>query len=212
MAIITISRQAGSLGHRIAREVSVHLNYPYFDKRVMAKVIAKLTTSSAQIDSLFGDNISFSHFMDQLILEGKRLSPGRTLLTVCEQRIITYLDEERALPFVRRCIVELKNREKAVIVGRGSQVILKDHPHAVHIRIFAPKNVRTERVAKWEKVSKTKAWDLIQERDKLSSRYIKRFYGVNWDDLALYHLIINTSKWDIKTATQIIIEAVKIFG
>ncbi|MBP1715267.1 MAG: Cytidylate kinase-like family, partial [Deltaproteobacteria bacterium] len=40
MSMITISRQLGSLGTEIAREVAEKLNYEYVDKEKMGKIVA----------------------------------------------------------------------------------------------------------------------------------------------------------------------------
>ena len=69
--------------------------------------------------------------------------------------------------------------------------------------------IRTQRLQTMEKVSSPEAQELLRERDKASMAYMKRFFDVRWDDPDLYHLIINTGKWDIETAAQIIIHSVE---
>jgi cytidylate kinase len=41
---------------------------------------------------------------------------------------------------------------------------------------------------------------------------MKRFFDVRWDDPHLYHLTINTGKWDIEAAAQIIVNSVEQLG
>ena len=38
--------------------------------------------------------------------------------------------------------------------------------------------------------------------------YLKRFYDVDWADSLLYHLILNTGRWGIESASYLIVNAV----
>jgi cytidylate kinase len=55
-----------------------------------------------------------------------------------------------------------------------------------------------------QKIERRAAQDLINERDEASADYIKRFYGADWSDPLLYHLVINTGKLELDHAAQMI--------
>ena len=49
----------------------------------------------------------------------------------------------------------------------------------------------------------------IEEMDEQRARYIRRHYGVDWDDPALYHLIVNTGETGEQAAGCIVVEAAR---
>ena len=96
-----------------------------------------------------------------------------------------------------------------VVVGRGGQVILRDRPGVLHVRIGAPLDVRVERVRQAEGLSMDAARELVKRRDKASEDYLTRFYDVDMGDPRLYDLIINTAKMPPTIAADLIIKAVE---
>jgi cytidylate kinase len=47
----------------------------------------------------------------------------------------------------------------------------------------------------------------INQQDRATAEYLSRFYDVQVDDPALYHLVINTGRMDIETAVRVIATA-----
>jgi cytidylate kinase len=48
---------------------------------------------------------------------------------------------------------------------------------------------------------------LIHERDRAAEAYLKRFHEIDWSDSTLYHLVVNTAKWDVELAADVVIHA-----
>jgi cytidylate kinase len=119
------------------------------------------------------------------------------------------LNEEDCVTLIRYTIERAYNEGNTVIVGRGGQAILRDRPATLHVRIFAPLDVRIQnaRALGMTGVSEIKA--TLNKRDRSSAEYLKRFYGIQWDDPELYHLLINTGLLDIDTAVATVIAAVR---
>ena len=64
MAVITISRQAGSSGNEeIATRVAELLGYRYFDKRLMAKVAAEVGLSENEVVDFSEENYKVVSFL-----------------------------------------------------------------------------------------------------------------------------------------------------
>ena len=108
------------------------------------------------------------------------------------------LNEETLLELVQSAVEWAYQLDNMIIVGRGSQVLLKNHPDVLHVRIDAPLEVRLERVleqlgqARGETGLEARARRMLRERDQASAEYIKTFYHADWADPQLYHLIFNT--------------------
>jgi cytidylate kinase len=100
------------------------------------------------------------------------------------------------------------NHGNVVIVGRGGQAVLQEMPDVLHVRIEAPPDVRAQRIQEQENVSAKAAQDTVSERDRGAEAYLKRFYDVDWSDSSLYHLVINTGKWDTEAAAHLVVNAV----
>lgn len=212
MAVITVSRQLGSGGLDIALRVSDLLGYRYFDKRLMAEAMAQEGFTEQSFVDYREDEYRLRGFIDRVL--GYRRP--KTIADfgfwdeqpeLIKKPAIAWLDEYMAVWLVRRAIETAYQQGNAVIVGRGGQVILKDKPGVLHVRIEAPLELRIQRIAERNKLSAKEAQRHITERDKASAEYLERFYGVNWADPTLYHLVINTGKWTMEAAAQCIVNA-----
>ncbi|MCZ7541037.1 MAG: cytidylate kinase-like family protein [Anaerolineae bacterium] len=89
-----------------------------------------------------------------------------------------------------------------MIVGRGGQAILQDIPNVLHVRVTAPEGARIARLQKIEGLGVEAAQQKIARQDRATAEYLGRFFGIRWDDPALYHLVINTGKVGIEGARK----------
>ncbi len=220
MAVITISRQTGSGGEEIAALVCKQLGYQYFDKAMLAKAASEETQS--EVDFLKFSEEDFmkgSPLMNRLLA----LTGGNREAPIAQMRIwaedargqrsvqVVQLDESRAIQLVQNAIRYVAEQGNVVIMGRGAQVILKDHRGALHVRIEAPWEDRVQRVKQRYDLrgegARTEAQNLIVRRDDASADYVRRFYDVNIKDPQLYHLVINTGKLSAEAAAGLIVAA-----
>ena len=61
-----------------------------------------------------------------------------------------------------------------------------------------------QRIRDTEHISVMEAQKVTSERDAASADYLKRFHDIDWSDVMLYHLVINTGRWGIEAAAQVI--------
>ncbi len=217
MAVITISRQLGSGGLDIAMRVSELLGYRYFDKRLLTEVMAQEGFTNQTVIDYREDEYRLRGFVDRIL--GYRRPKTIADLGFWDDNpeamkatSVAVLDEHLAVWLVRRAIEVAHQQGNVVIVGRGGQAILRDKPDVLHVRIEAPLDLRVQRLVERSNVSAREAQHHIQTRDRASAEYLERFYGVNWADSSLYHLIINTGKWSPEAAAQCIVAAVGFLG
>lgn len=212
MAVITVSRQQGSGGMDIALRVSDLLGYRCFDKRLMAEVMAREGFTDQTFIDYREDEYRLRGFVDRVL--GYRRP--KTIADVgfwaenpeaMKDTPVAVLDEHQAVWLVRRAIEVAYQEGNVVIVGRGGQAVLRDKPGVLHVRIEAPLAARVQRIAERNNLSVREAQQYVAGRDKASAEYLERFYGVNWADPLLYHLVINTGKWSSEAAAQCIVAA-----
>lgn len=219
MAVITISRQYGSGGDKIAARVCEMLGYRFFDKRLMAQVASEVGLSEQEIVDFSEDNYKVRGFLE-------RLFGGRSSRTVAQVRTwietpsglrtaaVRELDENQAIDLVRSAIRAAYEQGNVVIVGRGGQAILKEKADVLHVRIEAPLDMRLERVQVRENITLAPAAqrevveDIVAQRDAAAADYLKRFYDVDWSDPSLYHLVINAGRLGTEAVAHLIVSVV----
>ncbi len=213
MAVITISRQYGSGGDDIAFRVCDVLGYRYFDKRLLSQMISQEHLTPQQIVDYHEDAYKVRSFLDKL--RGYRPCPPslRPMKDKSFMRAAEATDQvgENMMIWLADAAIRAAYEEgNMVIVGRGGQVVLHDKPGVLHVRIEAPLEERIGRVAAGEEVSPSKARQIVGEHDSSAADYLKRFYGTNWSDPLLYHLVINTGRVSMEAGVKLIIEAVHL--
>jgi len=205
--VITISKQAGSGGDEIALKVSKILGYAYFDKSLMVEVAKSLGVSEEDIVDFSEDDYRVQGFVERIL---RRKRPVATSIILSGDTLIRKsLDEEEVLSLIQTVINSLAKRGKAVIVGRGGQAILKDEVGVLHMRIVAPLTVRVKRIVECARsfrleLSQEDALKLIEDSDKATAEYLRRFYNIDWEDPTMYNMVLNTGKMDLGTAAKII--------
>jgi cytidylate kinase len=178
MAVITISRQMGSLGCQVAGEIARRLNY-----RVVWREVINEAAKRAGVPEMALATI------DELDLLGIRPSPGARK---------AYHD---AVDLIMK---ELAAEDNIVIVGRAGQVILQNMANVYHVRIYAPLELRIERIAENKQVSADTARLQVQASDQARIHYLKKFYNAHLDNPELYDLMLNTAHLSVESAAVIV--------
>lgn len=209
MAIITISRQYGSKGDEIAEKLAKELNYRYFDKFLMTEIAIASGLSEDEVIDYNEDNYKVKGFFDMLF---KRKEPIAKVTVKDKNSSITIktFDEEGCISFVQSVIKKLREWGNVVIVGRGGQVLLRDVPNVLHVRIIAPLEFRIRNLMEERNIPEEEAERIILEKDKSAEGYLMRFYNVDWNNPELYHLVINTGFVSVEQAVELIKKAVNI--
>jgi cytidylate kinase len=203
MAVITISRQYGSEGDEIAANVCQILGYQSFDKQLMMKVAAEVGLTAGEVVDFTEDQHRVRGFLDRLLG-----SPPLIMTQSHTWSEVKVIDAAASIPLVQSIIRAAYKHDNVVIVGRGGQAVLHTDPGVLHVRIEAPLETRISRVQLREGLTFELARDVVTQRDRAAADYLKRFYNVDWSDSLLYHLIINTGRWGIESATRLIVSAV----
>lgn len=219
MAVITISRTFGSGGDELAYELCRKLGYQLFDKKLVETAAREAGFTGGEVPDLSEDNYKVRSLIERLfarvfIMPYMGIAPEDLAAMYAIESQASR--EEDSLQFVQAAVRMASERGNMVILGRGGQVILKDMPGVLHVRVDAPPDLRAERVldtiariqpavgeqpqAQTEAVAR----DCIQERDAASADYIRRFYHADWSDPLFYHLVVNTGKYPIDRAAGLI--------
>ncbi|HHT46045.1 MAG TPA: hypothetical protein GX004_01975 [Firmicutes bacterium] len=184
MPVITISRQFGSGGEAIARIVSQRLNYLLLNRATITEKLKEYDVSEPE----------FSQF------DEKKILPGDGDTSELEKSYLRYLEA------LHNFFYDLAIRENLVILGRGGQVLFKDFPPALHVKVIAPYKNRLQRVQKLYNLDEAAAARLISEQDQDREEYLRHAFGCEWFDLDFYHLVFNTGILGLEEASDLIIQ------
>ncbi len=178
MAIITISRQVGSLGDEIAQAVADALGYRYVEKSQISEALSNVGFSLSEIDKY----------------DEKVPSIWQSLS----------IQKDQFAHLIQAVVYELAARNNAVIVGRGGQAILKGIPGTLHVRIIAPHATRLSRIMEDNGYDEKNARQVIRQNDRDSAGYLSTYFNTNWNNSDLYDLVINTSTITPNESVQMI--------
>ncbi|MFU8771617.1 MAG: AAA family ATPase [Anaerolineales bacterium] len=181
MGVITISRQLGSLGNEVAQAVSRRLNYPVFCRDLINKAANRAGVPEVALATI-----------DDLGLFGLR--PSTEARSAYQQAVKAVMEE--------LCI-----QGDVILVGRAGQVILRDHPEVLHVKVIAPAVVRAQRISLQLGISIDAARAQIEASDRSRRNYLRRYYHARWDDPELYDLIVNTARLSADAAACLICQA-----
>ena len=111
---------------------------------------------------------------------------------------------------VQQTVLQLAELGSIVIVGRGANIILKNHPKVLRVGLIAEQKDRISRIASFENVDQEKAKELMENRDKARVQYFKKFFNIDDPDSRFnYHAVLNTSEMNFDTATDVIVDLAK---
>lgn len=217
MAAITISRQYGSGGRKVALKVSELLGWPVFDKRLMIDVASEVGLLPADVIDFTEDDYKVKNFWDRLLGSARSAQvadvPSPMQITYSPVTATTFtseeMDQEGAVLLVNRAIMHAYERGNVIIVGRGGQIILQDEPDVLHVRVRAPMHVRMRRLAEYERIPAQDTLTIAQQHDKAAIEYMRMYFDADWDDTNLYHMVINSGKLSTSAIANLIVASAK---
>jgi cytidylate kinase len=166
MAILTISRQQGSIDKDITQEMARLWKYEYIDR---GKILEEVSAQGPQWGE-FGKE--FDEHYPNVWERYDRSYMGFVILS-------------------QSIILNYALKDDVIIVGRGGNFLLKEVPYALSVRIVAPLEQRLEAITRRENLSKKAAELLLKKVDKDMSRSVQRIYGQNIDDPSAYDLFFD---------------------
>jgi hypothetical protein len=105
-------------------------------------------------------------------------------------------------------ILELASRRQVVILGRGSQVVLRHVPQVLRVRVVASLQLRAQRVGQALNLGPDEAMDYVERHDQERRALVRQIFDHDLRDWGLYHLVLNTESLDVAGAGNILKQAV----
>ncbi len=199
LPVITIARQFGSGGHEVGEKVAHQLNIPFYDKALIA-LAAKQSGFSEEVfadaDEKATSSLLYSMVMGSYGAFGGRI-PGLNEMPINDKLFIIQSD----------IIKKAASEGPCVVIGRCADYILREHPNTLNVFIHAGKSARVQRIVSKNLCEEKKAPDFITKKDKQRANYYNFYSNNRWDDLNNYDLTIDTSKFTVDQAVELVIDA-----
>ncbi len=202
MAVITISRQFGAGGKTLGKTVADELGYTFADSDIIQRVAEEANVSTNWVEAFEKEAGSrLSRFISSMVSQrwvDKILSDERG-----------YLDEKIYLDYLVLIIAQFADEGDVVILGRGSQYILNDHPDAYHVLLVDDFKNRVKFMKDNYDLSLKKAEKVVIAEDKRRASLYSKLGKSDYDNPALYNLVVNMGKFDLESAKNLICDLVK---
>lgn len=201
MSVITISRQFGAGGLTLGQSVSKQLGYTFFDNEILQMVAKKARVSTHWVESMEKEaGGKFQRFVSQLV-------PQRLVDRILDDQR-GYLDEEIYVDLLHEIVRKIADEGDAVILGRGSQYILKDVAQARHLLLVADKDYRIKFIKEKYDVTERHAVNSVNMEDKRRTNLYRRFGKEDYDNPSHYHMVLNMNRIDLNSACDLICKLV----
>lgn len=192
---ITISRQTGLGAENICKKLIGFFEsrsgdnkntWAFFDKDLISRII-----QDHDLPERFKKYVDIENLpskMESFVGEILGTHPPR-------QRLIN-----KTIQTIRR----LGEYGNAVIVGRGSNIILQDFPNTIHIRLVAPESYRVQNAMDLYELTKKQAAEFIEQEDKRRKNFIITHFHKDIEDPLLYHVVLNINRLDVNEIAEMI--------
>lgn len=203
MAVITISRELGSCGDQVAELLCEQLGYCRVDKDLLLHIAQE---AGVDIDTVLEKERGVTQ--RARLVSGEMTSLYRKQASAFEKK--TALDDQTYEQVVRETMERFARAGNAIIVGRGGQMVLSGWPTALHVRLYAPVEVRVQRLMEREHLSQAEAEYRIAQSDEQKRQYIRHWHNnADWRNPKYYHLTIDTARISLEAVVQIIVLAAR---
>jgi len=199
---VAISRQRGSGGSYVGRQVAQCLDLKYIDRELLRDAAEYLhKEESGRIPRQRAEASWWAQIGNAFALGGPEI------LYVPPSPAAVY--EGDLFEREDRLIREIVTDHVAVIVGRGVAQLLRGRRDVVTVFVHAPERWRADRIRQVYGVAEAAAaLRMLQESDRDRTRFVRRLAGLDWTDARNYDLAINTATIGFGGAVDLICRAV----
>lgn len=187
--IITIEREYGSGATGIAKAVANTLDWTLWDHAITCEIARRL---KCDVQSVQQREERPDPTFYRLVKAFMRGSYEESLQGSAKLEL---LDAEHLALLFEKIVTDIAAKGNSVIIGRGSPWFLRNRRDTLRIFIYAPHDEKIRRI-KAQGKNQSEAEDLVASVDGERAAFVKQYYGANWPDRYLYHLMINSEMGD----------------
>lgn len=184
MSVVTISHEMGSGGSVIGRMLAERLEYRYVDQDMISQAAQRYGCVEAKLTTLDETKPSFLERFDV---------ETRLYITVLQSALLDVAEQDRA-----------------VIMGRSGQILLRGVAHVLRMFVRAPFEVRVRRVMRkmaedGEAIDGRAAAELVRRTDQQKIGRMRYLFDIAWADPAHYDLVLDTERLSPEAGVELVL-------
>ncbi|RFZ76580.1 cytidylate kinase-like family protein [Lacrimispora amygdalina] len=187
---ITITREFGSLGRSIAKELSRILGVEFYDRDIVEEVANKLNLPVSTVSN--EEEKSRHSFLPRMFPLGTDEEYMQDIIFDVQKDII----------------LDLAKKSSCILVGRCSDFLLEKQKNNINIFIYASYEKRLENCVETLGMTEAEAKKMILSVDKARNAYHKKYAGYLPGDPEHKQLMIDSSLLGVTGTAKLIAEIV----
>lgn len=186
--IVTISRQFGSGGRTIGRELAAKLGIPCYDQELIEKIAEE------------------SGFAREYIAErGEYASHGSWMASAFSDRdFYGHSNQDTLWAAQSKVIRELAEKGPCVIIGRCADYILRDSADCLRVFIHSDMDKRAKRIVEQYGERPESPEKRLKDKDKRRAAYYQFYTDMKWGDMKHYDITLNSGVFGIEKCVEIL--------
>ena len=181
MAIVTISRTAFSGGEKIAEEIAARLGCTLFNRKELIHQAS----------------------------EDFEMPETKLVETMDEPPKLWQQDRDKRdahYNLIRATFLKLcRSNQDLVYHGFSGQELIRGVSHVLRVLVIAGEDFRIEQAARELSIEREQAYEAIHKSDNKISKWSRHMYGFEWNDPALYDLVLQIGRVRIRSAVETIL-------
>lgn len=195
--IITISREYGSGGRLIGKEIATKLGWRFLDR----EFIEEAARESGLSEEFIAQSGEYAATTSSLLFN---LSVGSNP----NSGVMSLYNE--VFNIQRKLINEAADAGNCVIVGRCADYILRERETCLNVFVHAETLFRSKRIIEVYGDNTKSPDKRLKEMDKKRRVYCQNYTGIQWGDIHNYHIAVDSGFHGIQKSAEIIIKAAGI--
>ena len=190
-SFVSISRESGAGGSELAAIIGKRLGWEVWDKNLL-------------------DHVAERFHLDRSMLALVDETPHNWIYDVLGTWMDnTVVPHEKYVSLIKGVIQSVSQLTNLIVVGRAAQFILP-RESTLAVRLVASEGFRLKRIMQSQKLNKMDALKYIHERDQGRHEFVQRFFHHDVNDSHIFDMVINTERFGIAGAAEIIINTMNL--
>ena len=201
MAVITISKEFGTEGEKVASMAAEKLGYEYIGKKLVADIAKELNISESEAATFHKTSQSqILRFLDRYTC---------SIIKRVVDREHGCLDDKNYYEVTKKLVQNVYEAGNVIILGWGSQCLLKGKSDTLHVHLIKDNSLKVKAVMVSENLSQKAAEAFVEREEGDLREYIRQYFNEDWNAAYLYDLIIDMGKIPVEKAVDMICDNVK---
>ena len=226
MPVITINGPIGCGAIEVGKLISHEKSLSYVDRmlfseaaKVLGSPVPELINKEQEFVSTLG---KFTRILQQALeksaISGISGEPyfGRGMEMLSSETYTEILSDKSGgkkindndfIEALSQVVRDISDTGNVVIIGRGSNMILKNQEDVLHVGMVGSSDLRIGTMTKREHLDETEAKDYVDNLEKARVAFYRKYFKVHPNDPGLYDLMLNMDHMSHDKAAEMIIFA-----